>query len=270
MQCRSRLSPLGYLKGSILQSQEDLYPRIVSLGHVNIVLFTWNPDKFKISDRQWNREILQIQDSGFLYGRWSAGNSTRLIKPQDKAFLYRQGNQRGLVAYGTVISDVYQDLSWNEEAEEDELTNYVEIQWTAMLPIEKRLTSERLNKELPYVSWVRQASGTTVESRAHTKLLKLWDETVAKSGLSFFGSDTSSHRARANSSLIQQQSGCCYACNINSETMYQVEPAHLLFAYRGPGEAAEVALCPNCLAIATAKGANLTIAQLERRIAMTF
>lgn len=111
---------------------------------MNVVLFTWNPEKFVLSDRDWNRRIKQVRDSGFLYDQWSTGNSTKVIQAGDIAFLLRQTLDRGIVAKGDVLTPVFQDLTWNNETEDDEVANYVEIRWTEIVSIEKRLRHEKL------------------------------------------------------------------------------------------------------------------------------
>lgn len=52
---------------------------------MDIVLLTWNSDKWVVSDREWNRQIKQIQDCGFPYAQWSTGNNKKAIKPNDQA-----------------------------------------------------------------------------------------------------------------------------------------------------------------------------------------
>jgi len=243
---------------------------LVRFGTVNIVLLTWNPDKFFVSDRQWNREIRQIQDCGFLYAQWSTGNNRKTIKPDDVAFLLRQGRDRGIVAKGIITTDVFQEPTWEEDVDEDALKNYAEVTWTSMVPIEKRLTIETLKTTFPNASWSPFASGTTVDPLIHEQLLAIWDQTVHASGLSYPHQSNVRRTLRASNTLIEHQNGSCYACKIDSNAMYQTAPTQLLSSYRGPGDNAEVALCPNCLTVATANGAHLSIAELEQRIAITF
>lgn len=210
---------------------------------MNIVLFTWHPNRFPISDRQWEREIHQIQDCGFLYSQWSVGNSTRLVKPNDIALLLRQNNKRGIVARGVVTSEVFEELSWNDELEEHATDHYVDITWTEQIPIDQRLTIETLEKSLPQVSWVRQASGTTVEPAYHEKLLKIWDNHVATLGLTKTPA-TPGHQPAGQ--LAQQQHGLCSVCGIDVAVMYQSGPQDFLTTTTFPSSTNQIAVCPNC------------------------
>lgn len=210
---------------------------------MNIVLFTWSPDKFVLSDREWNRRIRQVEDSGFLYDQWSTGNSTKIIQPGDTAFLIRQTRDRGIVSKGEVLSSVFQDLSWNDETEDDEEANYVEIRWTEIVPIDQRLKQEVLEKDLPMINWVRYASGTTVNPQAHEQLLKLWTKTI----------ETSRPRPASkgrhhppSKTIIESQEGLCCICGIDPQGMYGEPPNHFLTQITLSNDDQPFAVCPNC------------------------
>jgi hypothetical protein len=210
---------------------------------MNVVLFTWNPDKWDIPDRQWDREIRQIRDSGFIYSQWSVGNSTKLVQPGDTALLLRQTRDRGIVAKGIVTSDVFEEVTWNEELDEDATDHYVEITWTTQLPIADRLRIEELKAKLPEVSWVRYSSGTTVESQFHTALIDLWDQTVSKAGIS--PGSIPSH-VPASNNLVAQQNGYCAVCGLNPTTMYQTSSTTFLTVHTFTATSTQIAVCPNC------------------------
>jgi len=210
---------------------------------MNVVLFTWNPEKFVLSDRDWNRRIKQVRDSGFLYDQWSTGNSTKVIQAGDIAFLLRQTLDRGIVAKGDFLTPVFQDLTWNNETEDDEVANYVEIRWTEIVSIEKRLRHEKLEQEIADVNWIRYASGTTVDPQAHNQLLSLWTETLKQSG-----EEPPSHSRRRlpSKEVLDVQNGLCCICGIDSLGMYSKPPEELLVLRRLPGEDQDLATCPNC------------------------
>jgi hypothetical protein len=210
---------------------------------MNVVLFTWNPDKWDISDRQWAREIRQIRDCGFLYSQWSVGNSTKLVKPGDTALLLRQTRDRGIVAKGIVTSEVFEEVSWNEELEEDATDHYVDITWTTQLEIDQRLRLEKLQTELPEVSWVRYSSGTTVDPKYHDELLQLWDQTVRAAGV-----NPTSHTQQisAPQSLVHQQDGFCAICGLNPTTMYQTPSTDFFLTHTFTSTSTKIAVCPNC------------------------
>jgi hypothetical protein len=219
--------------------------------YMNVVLFTWNPDKWEIGHREWSRNIRQVADLGGFYGRWSTG-STTFIEQGDVALLLRQSRDRGIVARGTVISDIYEEASWNENDEEGAMSSYVDINWTEVLPIDRRLTIETLKSQLPDVSWVRFSSGTTVDSKFHGQLLDLWGRTVTDAGVS--SQPTGTLKAAglgppASPKLIALQRGTCGLCGLDASIMYSLAPDDLLreVAFVN-GEV--VAACPTCASAA--------------------
>jgi hypothetical protein len=234
---------------------------------MNVVLFTWNPDKWDIPDRQWDREIRQIRDSGFLYSQWSVGNSTKLIKPGDTALLLRQTRDRGIVAKGIVTSEVFEEVTWNEELEEDATDHYVEITWTTQLPIADRLRLEDLQAKLPDVSWVRYSSGTTVEPQFHTALTDLWDQTVSKAGIS--PGSIPSH-VPASNNLVVQQNGFCAVCGLNPTTMYQTSSTTFLTIHTFTTTSTQIAVCPNCQLFASKFPTATTTQDLQQLITGQF
>jgi hypothetical protein len=218
---------------------------------MNVVLFTWNPDKWEIGEREWNRNIRQVAELGGFYGRWSTG-STTFIGQGDVALLLRQSRNRGIVARGTVISDIYREPSWNEEDDDGAMSSYVDINWTEVLPIDRRLTIETLKSQLPDVSWVRFSSGTTVDSRFHSQLLELWGKTVSDAGMSSPISGALKavgSVSPASPKLIALQRGTCGLCGLDASIMYSLAPDHLLreVAFVN-GEV--VAACPTCASAA--------------------
>jgi len=210
---------------------------------MNVVLFTWNPDKWNIPTRQWNREIRQIQDCGFRYSQWSVGNSTKIVRPGDTALLLRQTRDRGIVAKGTVTSEVFEEISWNEELEKDATDHYVEITWSTQLPIDKRLRLEDLQTLLPDVSWVRYSSGTTVDPKFHDQLMTLWDQTVRSAGLH---PTPTAQQIPAPEALVQKQNGFCAICGLNPTTIYQTQSAGFFLTHTFDTTSIQIAICPNC------------------------
>lgn len=228
---------------------------------MNVVLFTWNPDKWTITDRIWHRQIQQIQDGGFLYGQWSAGNSTKLIKPGDTALLLRQGRDRGIVARGTVTSDVFEELSWNDELEEDATDNYVDITWTEQLPITARLRIEDLQQQLPEVAWVRYSSGTTVDPQYHDRLLQMWDDTVRTAG---FARRPGPSPVSAPRELVESQNGTCSLCRIDPQILYRTTAESFLTIHTFDSTGTTIAVCPNCQQFASRLPAAQSPRELEQ------
>lgn len=239
------------------------------------MLFTWNPEHFAISDRQWNREIQQIQDCGFLYSQWSCGRS-KFIQPGDDAFLLRQGtDRRGIVARGTVSGEIFQDGTWNSEIEDDEeaeetIVNYVDITWTTQLHIDQRLTIETLKIEIPDVHWSPYGSGNRVPEDAQEKLFQLWNTTVLNAGFTTKTHTSNDKVTPASTAAIAATNGCCHNCHFDSQSVYGTNPQAILVTYKGPTDTANVALCRNCHTIAASFNPQLNIADLEKLTTILF
>jgi hypothetical protein len=235
-----------------------------------VVLFTWNPSFFHVSDRQWNREIKQIQDCGFLYSQWSCGRS-KFIKPGDDAFLLRQGtDRRGIVAHGTVTSEYFEAPTWDDEKEEDTVVNYVDITWTTQLQIDQRLPIETLQLQIPEVYWSPQGSGTQVAEQATEKLFQLWNTTVLNAGFTTTTLDSNNKVIPASTATIATTNGCCQNCHFDSQSVYGTNPQAILVNYKGPTDTANVALCRNCHTIAASFNPQLNIADLEKLTTILF
>ena len=238
-----------------------------------VVLFTWNPEHWSISDRQWNREVKQIQDCGFFYSQWSCGRS-KVIQPGDDAFLLRQGtDRRGIVAHGTVSGEIFQEGTWNSEIEDDEedtLVNYVDVTWTTQLPIDQRLTIETLKSEIPNVHWSPYGSGNRVPADSQEKLFQLWNTTVLNTGFTTNKLNTQGIITPAPTLAIATSDGCCQNCHFDSQSIYGTNPQTILVNYKGPTDTENVALCRNCYTIAASYSPQLNISDLEKITAILF
>lgn len=234
---------------------------------MNVVLFTWNPEKWTPTDREWARRIAQINDCGFLYDQWSVGNSTKLVKPGDTAFLLRQNRERGIIARGTVTSEVFEELSWNVDLEEDATDNYVEVTWTSQVSIENRLPFEDLELKIPEVNWVRYSSGTTVDARHHEALFDLWNRTVHKAGVT---NRTTTAAPPAPASLISSQNGFCGLCGIDPASIYSTSPTGFLITYTFRSTGSQAAVCPNCFVFASKFPDAQTLNELHQLMSAQF
>ncbi len=234
---------------------------------MNIVLFTWNPVKWHVSDRQWDRQFRQIRDSGFIYEPWSVGNSTKLVKQGDTALLLRQARDRGIVARGIVTSEIFEEGTWNRELEVDATDHYVEIAWTTQLAIADRLKIEDLETKLSAVNWVRYSSGTTVEPQFHDALMDLWDHTVSKAGQT---SGTLTSHVPATETLIAAQNGFCAVCGLDPVTIYQTASKIFLTMHTFSTTSIQIAICPNCQLFASKFSWAQTTKDLQQLLPVRF
>ena len=136
-------------------------------------LFTWNPSRWNWTDI--DESISKIEESGFCIERWSCG-VTRKIQTGDTAFLIRLGDEpKGIIGFGTVVSDRYEAEHWDKEKVElGETSGYNDIKFEALInPESGKVFPLSELKVPPYakMNWTPQASGTTVPEEVATTLL---------------------------------------------------------------------------------------------------
>ena len=217
-----------------------------------------------ISEREWLRQLRQINDCGFRYDQWSCGNS-RQMKPGDTAFLLRQGTERGIVARGTVTSDFFEEESWNEDDEEGKKVAYVEITWLQQLKIEDALKLEDLKKKLPDVHWTPFSSGTKVSEEHCSDLIDLWNSHFEKFGKSTLTTLTPNVVSTSDDSI-----GRCQVCNIEIESVYGTMPSLVLVKTKFYNSDEENIVCRNCYQVAHSFDPQLSFDQLKAKISILF
>lgn len=104
-------------------------------------------------------------------GRWSTGNTTKKIRPGDRAFLFQQGKYSpGIIASGLIETQVFQDTSWKDVATD---ANYVFIRWETVVDESEVLSLNELRKltsKFPTPS----ASGTELPIELAEGVEALW------------------------------------------------------------------------------------------------
>jgi hypothetical protein len=135
------------------------------------MILTWNPDKFWWGDGYFDA-IEQTAQGEAVPVSWSTGGRKGGVSKGDRVFMLRQGTQgKGMVASGTVVSEIYQDRGW---AGSGGLANYVDVLFEDVVSVEDALPTEVLKRQLPQTNWDRlQMSGTLLK----TELVRLLEET---------------------------------------------------------------------------------------------
>ncbi len=124
----------------------------------------------------WPEEMRRARRSA-LVDTWSTGNRTTGIGLGDSAFLVMQGAERGLVASGTFMSEVYPQQHWNGSAE---MANFADVRWEVLVALEHRAPTEILKVEVPGVSWRHlYRSGVRVDDQTEPALLRHWEQHLA-------------------------------------------------------------------------------------------
>src|SRR5262249_22821290 len=104
-------------------------------------ILAWNPMHFRWQDHDYDQAI-QVTGAGQpWHDEWTVGGRTGGITPGDRAFLYRQHEDRGLVASGTFTSEVYTAPHWDGSGRQ---ARYARLDWDIVLDHEDRLPVEEL------------------------------------------------------------------------------------------------------------------------------
>jgi hypothetical protein len=136
------------------------------------MILTWNPDKFRWGDGYFDAVEQTAQGEAVLVG-WSTGGRKGGVSKGDRVFMLRQGTQgRGIVASGTVVTEIYQDRGWGGSGG---LANYVDVLLEHVVSVEDALPTEVLKRQLPETNRDRlQMSGTFLKTELVSELEGLW------------------------------------------------------------------------------------------------
>lgn len=144
-------------------------------------LLTWNPLRFDWTDIE--EEIAELQEIGWLDGRWSCGNN-KSIQPGDRFYLIRLGNQvfnKGIVGSGYIISKYYEAPHWVDGDERPTgPALYVDVRFDTLLDaeVEKILEIEELKNDpiLMQMHWSTQRSGVRIQDNIVEELQRRWSD----------------------------------------------------------------------------------------------
>ena len=136
---------------------------------------TWNPDKSPWDTYADDTEQSKRKPVASSHSVARSGG----IVPGDRAFLLRQGRERGIVASGRIASEIYPEKHWDGSGK---ITNYCDVEFETILTPDERLPIEVLQQALPRVHWQPQQSGTEVHPPADGQLERLWREHLKQTG----------------------------------------------------------------------------------------
>ena len=146
-------------------------------------LLTWNPAKWPWEDL--TDCIQQIRKTGHYRERWSCGRNRRIVEG-DRVFLLRQGLEpRGIVGSGRVVSEVFDDLHWDEaKRAAGQRVWSVAVDFDTLLDADREpiLTRAQLKEGvLGHIHWDPQSSGITVPEEVAKQLEIEWARINRKS-----------------------------------------------------------------------------------------
>ena len=133
-------------------------------------VLTWNPAKTSLGSgdtaREYQARVNETANFGLYEGHWTT-RRTRGINRGDTVVLLRQLDQPGIIASGHAVDEIFQD---------DHGTNWVKVNWDRWVPVEKRLTRERLSEIAPRFRKPVQQSGELLASDQSAALMEAWNE----------------------------------------------------------------------------------------------
>jgi hypothetical protein len=139
-------------------------------------VLTWNPTLWNIPDDEYGRYVTDTAIGNKVHLRWSVGRRRRGVSKGDRVFLLRQTRDRGIVASGNSLGQVFTDHHWSGS---DKQATYIEIAWDRWLPLDKRLQPSWLKVWVNEVAWDHiLAGGIRVPSRAAGSLEETWTNYV--------------------------------------------------------------------------------------------
>lgn len=143
-------------------------------------VLTWNPTLWDYSDEEYERRCVEASAGERPEDSWSTGSRKHGILRGDRAILLRQNNERGVIAIGRFISEIYLDDHWNPDLGPGAKTRYADVAWDCFLRSEDRLPTERLAAATPSFSWKRlQGSGVRLPTDVEVVFESLWNAHVA-------------------------------------------------------------------------------------------
>lgn len=252
-------------------------------------LLTWNPKNYDWATLQY--DVLNVAVLGESFGNWSTGVS-RQPSPEDRFFLIRLGvPPKGIMASGTIESEVYEDVHWREGSDKPAL--YADIRFEVLFDPESEgiLAREILDQpEFKAMHWDAQSSGTRIPDDVASTLERVWADfsearprpPIMYNVAVLEGTRTESMFYRLGRSrelrdmALAQSNGMCVACNVDFSKILgglgtralQVHHRQQLSAFDEPTltKLTDLAVvCANCHALIHANPkAALSVEELRR------
>lgn len=258
-------------------------------------LLAWNPNRW-----EWNNiaEISEnVKQGKDVFDRWSSGVS-RKLQAGDRFFLIRLGKDpKGILASGTIETNVYQDLHWDKEkAANGQSTNHVKIKYDLLLnPDTEPILPRELLNQPPFskMHWDTQMSGVQIPDHIASELEALWTEFKNSLQFSFpeeveinqenlfegavrrVSVNAYERNLEARKICINYYGAICKICNFNFETTYGeigkgfIHVHHLKQiseigeTYRIDPITDLIPVCPNCHAIIHKRNPPYTIEEVR-------
>lgn len=135
------------------------------------IILGWNPQRWNGWTPSYAALVPTVSPHRTLAGSWTVGRRVN-IPVGAHAWLLLQGRQRGLVGHGVVTRAPYPGP---HDRDPTLTTNYVDVAWDGLLPVEGRVEPHVLKTEAPGVAWDYVfSSGTGVPAGAEAQVHQVW------------------------------------------------------------------------------------------------
>lgn len=136
-------------------------------------LFLVNPRLHYNPYPDWQRWLPLVRRGKSVELEWNTGSRRRGMKSGDLALMVKVGQDpRGLVAYGTVESEIYEAPHWNPDAAQP-VTGWVSLCLTGMLDLDAPLPLSILKEVDSSVRWTPRMSGTRIPYGTAIEVIEL-------------------------------------------------------------------------------------------------
>jgi hypothetical protein len=129
------------------------------------IVITWNATKWTPQGRGDLPLILALEGDVNVIPfvrSWSVG-SRKSIEIGTAVFLLRLGSERGILAKGETVTEIFEDAHWSDDGA---TARYVLIRFENVVPIDRRLSIEVLVDNFPTFPWMNlQQSGVELHNR---------------------------------------------------------------------------------------------------------
>ena len=149
-------------------------PDVLPAGEPKAVLLTWNPQRWKWTER--DAIAASVEAGDVAKRRWSCGN-TKTLPVGTRAFVLRQGEEpRGIVASGWTVTAPFEAPHWDSGlAAAGDTAYFIEVAFDSVsregvVPVDPRNAPGPLSD----VNWAIPASGTSLSGKPYEALESLW------------------------------------------------------------------------------------------------
>jgi hypothetical protein len=143
---------------------------------MSTVVLGWDPDRGNRWNPSYDVSVRRCLDDHGLLERWPVGD-WRLTPVGTDVHLMLQGHERGLIGRGVVRSAPF--LA-GDPAHPGQVTHHAMVQWTTLLPLDRRIPVEALEAAVPELPWRSSyAPAAALSAQGALQLDLMWTTTGA-------------------------------------------------------------------------------------------